>query len=134
MYTNYSSYRYGGNVKSTIIGKVKTVILDQSIITGIGNIYADEILFLSGINPYAKASLLSKNKLQKIIRNTKIVFEEALKHKGTYPNIDGTRGTHENYLKVHMRKGLTCINCRTNIIKEKIGGRGTYYCAKCQKR
>ena len=113
---------------------IKTVLLDQRYITGIGNIYADEILFLSGINPYTKASLLNKNKLQKIIDNTCIVFEEALKHKGTYPNIDGTRGTHENYLKVHMRKGLLCINCRTNIIKEKIGGRGTYYCPKCQKR
>lgn len=113
---------------------IKTVLLDQSYITGIGNIYADEVLFLSGINPYAKASLLSKNKLQKIIDNTKVVFEEALKHKGTYPNIDGTRGTHENYLRVHMRKEMPCINCGTLILKEKIGGRGTYYCPKCQKR
>ena len=113
---------------------IKKVLLDQSIITGIGNIYADEILFLSGISPFTLASSLSKNKLQKIIDNTKVVFEEALKHKGTYPNIDGTRGTHENYLRVHMRKGLPCINCGTIILKEKLGQRGTYYCPKCQKR
>lgn len=113
---------------------IKTVLLDQKYITGIGNIYADEVLFLSKINPFAKASLLSKNKLQKIIDNTCVVFEEALKNKGTYPNIDGTRGTHENYLRVHMRKGLPCISCGTIILKEKIGGRGTYYCPNCQKR
>lgn len=112
---------------------IKKLLLDQSYITGIGNIYADEILFESKINPKTKANKLSRNKLQEIIDNTKLVFERSLKHKGTYPNIDGKRGTFENYLKVHMREGKNCYVCGDIIKKEKVGQRGTYYCPTCQK-
>lgn len=113
---------------------IKKLLLDQSFITGIGNIYADEILFESKISPKSYADKLSKNKLQEIIDNTKIVFERSLKCKGTYPNIDGKRGTFENHLKVHRREGKPCYDCGTIIKKEKVGGRGTYYCPKCQRR
>lgn len=112
---------------------IKKILLDQSYITGIGNIYADEILFKSKINPKKHADKLSKNKLQAIIDNTKIVFEESLKYKGTYPNIDGKRGTFEEHLMVHKREGEKCYECGNTIVKEKIGGRGTYYCPHCQK-
>ena len=112
---------------------IKKVLLDQSIITGIGNIYADEILFESRINPYTYADEISSIKLKRIILNTKKVFDRALIYKGTYPNIDGKRGTFENHLKVHMRKGMPCYTCGSIIKKEQIGGRGTYYCPKCQK-
>lgn len=113
---------------------IKKMLLDQSFITGIGNIYADEILFESKISPKSYADKLSKNKLQEIIDNTKVVFERSLKCKGTYPNIDGKRGTFENHLKVHRREGEPCYDCGTIIKKEKVGGRGTYYCPKCQRR
>lgn len=113
---------------------IKKMLLDQSFITGIGNIYADEILFESKISPKSYADKLSKNKLQEIIDNTKIVFERSLKCKGTYPNIDGKRGTFENHLKVHRRENEPCYECGTIIKKEKVGGRGTYYCPKCQRR
>lgn len=113
---------------------VKKMLLDQSHITGIGNIYADEILFASKIRPDSYADKLSKKKLQEIIDNTKKVFEESLKYKGTYPNIDGKRGTFEEHLKVHMQAGKKCPSCGHVIKKEKIGGRGTYYCPKCQKK
>lgn len=113
---------------------IKKMLLDQSYITGIGNIYADEILFESKINPKCYADKLSKAKLQLIIDNTKVVFERSLKCKGTYPNIDGKRGTFENYLKVHMRENKPCYDCGTTIVKEKVGGRGTYYCPCCQKK
>lgn len=112
---------------------IKKMLLDQSYITGIGNIYADEILFESKINPKSYADKLSKTKLGKIIDNTKLIFEKSLSHKGTYPNIDGKRGTFENYLLVHRREGLPCYVCGTIIKKERVGGRGTYYCPKCQK-
>ena len=114
--------------------EIKKLLLDQSFITGIGNIYADEILFESKINPKYPADKLSKKKLRLIIDNTKIVFEKSLKCKGTYPNIDGKRGTFENYLKVHMRQNKPCYNCGNLIVKEKVGGRGTYYCPNCQKK
>lgn len=113
---------------------IKKMLLDQSFITGIGNIYADEILFESKTSPKSYADKLSKNKLQEIIDNTKVVFERSLKCKGTYPNIDGKRGTFENHLKVHRREGEPCYVCGTVIKKEKVGGRGTYYCPKCQRR
>lgn len=113
---------------------IKKILLDQSVITGIGNIYANEILFRSRIHPSNYADKLSKQKLQSIIDNTKIVFEESLKHKGTYPNIDGKRGTYEEHLLVHDRKGQKCFNCNSVIIKEQISGRGAYYCPNCQKK
>lgn len=113
---------------------IKKLLLDQSYITGIGNIYADEILFESNLSPKCYADKISKNKLQEIIDNTKIVFERSLKCKGTYPNIDGKRGIFENHLKVHMREGKPCYVCGSIIKKEKVGGRGTYYCPKCQKK
>lgn len=113
---------------------VKKMLLDQSYITGIGNIYADEILFASKINPKSYADKITKPKLQEIIDNTKVVFERSLKYKGTYPNIDGRRGTFEKHLMVHMREKKPCYVCGNPIIKEKVGGRGTYYCPVCQKR
>lgn len=112
---------------------IKSVLLDQSVIVGIGNIYADEILFLSKINPKSYADKIPIKKLNEIIINTKKVFEESLKYKGTYPNIDGNRGTFEEHLLVHKRKGEKCFLCGNIITKEKVGGRGTYYCSKCQK-
>ena len=113
---------------------IKKMLLDQSYVTGIGNIYADEILFASKINPKSYADSLTKPKLKEIIDNTKKVFEHSLKYKGTYPNIDGKRGTFEEHLMVHKRQGKKCYNCGSIIIKEKVGGRGTYYCPKCQKK
>ena len=113
---------------------IKKMLLDQSYVTGIGNIYADEILFASKINPKSYADRLTKSKLKEIIDNTKKVFEHSLKYKGTYPNIDGKRGTFEEHLMVHKRQGEKCYNCGSIIIKEKVGGRGTYYCPKCQKK
>ena len=113
---------------------IKKMLLDQRFITGIGNIYADEILFASKINPKSYADKLGINKLQSIINNTKLVFEQSLKYKGTYPNIDGKRGTFEEHLMVHKRAGQKCFVCGSIIKKEKIGGRGTYYCPICQKR
>ncbi len=112
---------------------IKKALLDQKYITGIGNIYADEILFRTKISPKKLAKNIPKTKLKEIIENTKVIFEESLLCKGTYPNIDGKRGTYEQHLKVHMRKGMKCYECGTEIVKEQIGGRGTYYCIKCQK-
>lgn len=111
---------------------IKNMLLDQSFITGIGNIYADEILFRSKIHPKSLCDILTNSKLKKIIDNTKIVFEESLKYKGTYPNIDGKRGTYEEHLLVHKRENQACFKCGKIIKKEKVGGRGTYFCPKCQ--
>ncbi len=116
---------------------IKTVILDQSIITGIGNIYADEILFLSKINPFTKVNLLEDRALSNIIENTKKVLEKAIKEGGTtirsYTSDEGVTGRFQNELYVHCRENFECLVCKSIILKTKVGGRGTYYCPKCQK-
>ena len=115
---------------------IKSVLLDQSIIVGIGNIYADEILFLSGINPLVKAKDLEDYKLDRIIKNTKIVLEKAIKEGGTtirsYSSVDGIHGMFQQELNVHTKEGSRCPRCGNIIKKIKVGGRGTYYCDECQ--
>lgn len=116
---------------------IKTVILDQGIITGIGNIYADEILFLSNINPYIPCNKLNDIDLESIIKNTKITLEKAIKEGGTtirsYTSDEGITGLFQNNLYVHCRAKEKCYTCQSLIEKTKIGGRGTYYCPTCQK-
>lgn len=118
--------------KSTTI---KTVLLDQSIIVGIGNIYDDEILFLSKINPLRKANTLTDKELEDIIKYTKITLEKAIKLGGTtirtYTSSEGVHGRFQNELLVHNQK--KCPTCKENLEKIKIGGRSTYYCNKCQE-
>lgn len=114
---------------------IKTELLDQSIITGIGNIYADEILFLSKINPNKLAKDLTNDELDNIIKYTKETLEKAIEYGGTtiksYTSSEGVHGRFQNHLLVHTKE--TCPNCHKKITKTKIGGRGTYYCENCQK-
>ena len=116
---------------------IKTVLLDQSIIAGIGNIYDDEILFLCRISPLRKASKITKKECSEIIKNTKYVLDEAAKLGGTtirsFTSSEGVHGLFQNKLLVHGRENEECPNCENKIIKIKVGGRGTYYCNKCQK-
>lgn len=114
---------------------IKTVILDQSIIVGIGNIYADEILFLSKINPYKESNKLNEIELDKIIKYTKEVLDKAITMGGTtiksYESSEGVHGRFQNELLVHNKK--ICPNCNSVLEKVRIGGRGTYYCKNCQE-
>lgn len=116
---------------------IKTALLDQSIITGIGNIYDDEILFLSHINPLTPANKIADDKLDLIIKNTIITLDKAIKEGGTtirnYTSEEGVTGLFQNHLYVHTKAGEKCPNCGTTIIKIKVNGRGTYYCPKCQE-
>lgn len=116
---------------------IKTTLLDQSIIVGIGNIYADEILFLSNINPLTPSKNLTDKDLNNIIKNTKEVLENAIKKGGTtirsYTSVDGVHGLFQQELYVHSQANKPCKKCGTIIIKTKVGGRGTYYCPNCQK-
>ena len=116
---------------------IKTVLLDQSIIVGIGNIYADEILFLSKLNPLIKCCDLKDNDLNNIIKYTKKVLEKAIKLGGTtirtYTSVDGVHGRFQNELLIHGKDKDVCPNCGQPIEKIRVGGRGTYYCINCQK-
>ena len=115
---------------------IKSVLLDQNIIVGIGNIYADEILFLSKINPLKKCNLITKEEAENIIKYTRKVLEAAIEKGGTtirtYSSVDGVHGLFQNELFVHGKDKNNCPICNTKIEKIKVGGRGTYYCPKCQ--
>ena len=116
---------------------IKTVLLDQSIITGIGNIYDDEILFMSGISPLRKASDISLLECQKIIDNTRIVLKNAIEKGGTtirsFTSSEGVHGLFQHELLVHGKGGESCPSCGCTLLKIKVGGRGTHYCLNCQK-
>ena len=131
--TDYLKKQYSSKKK-----EIKSILLDQSIIVGIGNIYADEILFLSKINPYKKACDLTEKDLKNIIENTRKVLEMAIKDGGTtiksYTSEEGVHGRFQQNLNVHQRKDEACKTCGSIIEKVVIGGRGTYFCPKCQKK
>ena len=114
---------------------IKPLLLDQSIIVGLGNIYVDEVLFLSKINPETKAKDLKTKDYQNIIDNTREILSKAIEYGGTtiktFESQEGVHGLYQDMLLVHTKK--VCPNCGKDIIKIRVGGRGTYYCPKCQK-
>ena len=116
---------------------IKTVLLDQSIIAGLGNIYADEVLFKSGINPLKKACDINEDEAKKICLSSKEIIEKAIEYKGTtirsYTSSLGVKGNYQDFLSVHTKEGEKCKNCNTIIKRIKVNGRSTYYCPNCQK-
>ncbi len=116
---------------------IKTVLLDQSVISGIGNIYADEICFRLRLHPSTKANTLSDESINDIIRHTNDVLDKAIKLGGTtirsYTSQLGVTGRFQNELDVHQQVNKPCKVCNTTIIKIKVGQRGTYLCPNCQK-
>ena len=116
---------------------IKTVLLDQTIISGLGNIYADEVLFAAGINPLRKASSISKKEVDKIVVACNKIIMEAIKCGGTtirsYTSSLGVTGRFQQYLMVHKRENEKCYKCGSIIKKVKVNGRSTYFCPKCQK-
>ena len=117
---------------------IKAVILDQEVIAGLGNIYADEALYFSGIRPTRKAGEISKLEAKRLILGAKTVMERSLEAGGStiknYVKADGTRGNYlDLFAKVYGRGGEKCEKCGGEIKKIKVGGRGTHYCEECQK-
>ena len=114
---------------------IKTVLLDQSIIAGIGNIYDDEILFLSKIRPATKARRISKKQCESLVIHTKEILDRAVSLGGTtirsFSSEEGVHGLFQNELCIHGQK--ICPLCHGPVKKIVVGGRGTYYCPVCQK-
>lgn len=116
---------------------IKQVLLDQKLIAGIGNIYADESLFLAKVLPSRKAGLLKPAETTNLYGKIVGVLKLAIKKKGTssrnYRRVDGGVGGFVNYLNVYGRGNAPCKVCGTKIKKIKLVGRGTHFCPKCQK-
>lgn len=116
---------------------VKAVILDQKVVAGIGNIYADEALWGAKIHPAERVKNLSDAELREILIQAKISMEKSLLSGGStmknYVRADGTKGDYlELFANVFGRTGKPCPRCGTEIIKIKVAGRGTHICPKCQ--
>lgn len=116
---------------------IKQALLDQSIMSGLGNIYVDEVLFLSKIHPETPAKLIKDKELEKILANSKIVLEKAIKAGGStiksYHPGKGMDGNFQVQLQVYGKKGDKCPNCGHTFKKIFVNGRGTTYCPNCQK-
>lgn len=116
---------------------IKEGLLDQSIIAGLGNIYANEVLFACKINPHKKCRDITLEEANKIIANSVCILEKAIEYGGTtiksYTSSLGVMGQYQDFLMVHKKDNAQCPVCKEKIVKVKIGGRSTYYCPSCQK-
>ncbi|HIS18412.1 MAG TPA: DNA-formamidopyrimidine glycosylase [Candidatus Coprovivens excrementavium] len=115
---------------------MKTLLLDQTIISGLGNIYADEVLFGARIKPMRLGNTITLEECDKIVKSSREIIEEAIKCGGTtirsYTSSLGVTGRFQQNLMVHKRENEECKICHSLIKKIVIGGRSTYYCEKCQ--
>lgn len=115
---------------------IKTALLDQSIMSGLGNIYTDEVLFIAKIHPETPAKLVSRNKLEEILKASQKVLEAAMIAGGSTIHsfsAGGIAGDFQVQLQVYGKKDSECPNCGTKFRKIFVNGRGTTYCPKCQK-
>ena len=118
---------------------IKSFLLDQNFVSGIGNIYASEILYLSKIKPSKKGRYLKKEECKKLENNSKIILLEAIRKGGSsirnFKNIVGKKGNFQKNFKVYQREGLKCkrYNCSGIIRKKNISNRSSFFCNSCQK-
>ena len=135
IYNEKYVYSFFKNKKKNI----KNFLLDQKFVSGIGNIYASEILFYCKINPLKKVSSLNKKNCKDIVVFSIKVLFDAIKKGGSsikdFKNITGKKGNFQNKFKVYQQEGKNCkrIKCKGIIIKKNISNRSTFYCNRCQK-
>lgn len=119
--------------KSTI----KSAIMDQAIVVGVGNIYASEALFLAGIRPQKKAYLVSSLSCRMLVEKIRWVLAKAIESGGSsisdFKGADAQGGYFQTQFQVYDRKGLKCVRCRALIRETRIAGRSSFWCPRCQK-
>ncbi|MEI6144186.1 MAG: zinc finger domain-containing protein, partial [Candidatus Berkelbacteria bacterium] len=124
-------------IKSKPRWNIKKVLTDQSLISGIGNIYVDESLYWAGILPTRLAGEISDDEISKLRESIIKSLEIGLKYGGssenTYYKIDGTKGQAQEHFQVYAQEGKSCKRCDGIIKKIRLNGRGTHFCSECQK-
>ena len=136
---NSFDFKYFKNYLINRNRTIKDILMDQKFVSGLGNIYVNEVLFLSKVKPTKKTYLIKNNEIHKIIKNTKKTLKKAISLGGSslrdFSSSDGKKGEFQQYFYVYGRKGDNCLNrnCNKKIIKTIIGNRATFYCPKCQK-
>lgn len=116
--------------------KIKTLLMDQKAIAGIGNIYSDEILFASQVHPLRPVKTLEEEEIKRIHQNIKKILKKAIKRHGSsveyYVDARGKKGSYAKEHKVYQKEGQKCFHCGFIIKRIKLGGRNTRFCPKCQ--
>ena len=118
-------------------GMIKPLLLNQRLMAGIGNIYADEALFAARIHPERKADTLTASEIERLYHAIRPVLAQGIQNRGTtfsdYLDAEGREGRNQEHLRVFRRTGQPCPRCGTPIERTVVGGRGTYFCPRCQK-
>jgi formamidopyrimidine-DNA glycosylase len=116
---------------------IKDVLMDQRVVAGVGNIYASELLFRAGVRPDRVATTLDKSVIDQVVKATKIVLREAIRHRGSsisdYRDGEGKEGGFQQRFRVYDRDGEPCRACRTAICRETRGRRSSFFCPNCQR-
>jgi formamidopyrimidine-DNA glycosylase len=116
---------------------LKQALLDQTVIAGIGNIYADEILWESRLHPLLKTATLSLSECKRLIVSMKKILRAAVKHRGSsvddYRDVSGKGGSYSKFHRAYQQEGKPCFRCGEKIVRIKVNGRGTCFCPVCQK-
>jgi len=135
---NFSDNYLGKTLKQTRRA-IKIILLDQTKIAGIGNIYANEILAKAQINPQKPANQLKTQEIKKLREAIQLVLKEGIKYNGSsaadqlYLRPDSSSGSYQQYFRVYQKDGQKCQKCKTVIKRINLSGRGTFFCPKCQK-
>ncbi|MGF1473321.1 MAG: bifunctional DNA-formamidopyrimidine glycosylase/DNA-(apurinic or apyrimidinic site) lyase [Rubrobacteraceae bacterium] len=135
------SEEFGPRYLSEAIGsrkaQIKSLLLDQKVVSGIGNIYVDEILYDARLHPRRKANTLSGGEWEALSEAIRDNLAAGVEHRGTtvrlYRDVLDRPGTHQDYLRVFEKHGGPCPECGGEVVREKVGGRPTHYCPTCQR-
>ncbi|MDW2924016.1 DNA-formamidopyrimidine glycosylase [Mesomycoplasma ovipneumoniae] len=115
---------------------IKSILLDQKIMSGLGNIYADEVCFAAKISPDKIANQITLEQAKIIVEKSKEILQKSIELGGSsinsYTSLNAKEGKFQNFLKVHTKKNLPCTKCNEKILKVVVAGRGTYFCPNCQ--
>ncbi len=137
--SNSFDFKYFKNYLISRNRTIKDILMDQKFVSGLGNIYVNEVLFLSKVKPAKKTYLIKDIEINRIIKNTKKTLKKAISFGGSslrdFSSSDGKKGEFQQFFYVYGRKGENCLNrnCNKKIKKTIIGNRSTFYCPKCQK-
>ena len=116
--------------------QIKPLLLDQKVVSGIGNIYADEILYDARLHPRRKANTLSEEEWEALHAAIRSNLAAGVEHRGTtvrlYKDVSDRPGEHQNYLRVFEKQGQPCPRCEGEVVREKVSGRPSHFCPACQ--
>jgi len=134
---NFSAFKFKELLRKKEKQKIKPLLMDQSFIAGVGNVYANETCFCAGVLPTKTVKNLTDEKIEKIYHCLINILREAIKYKGTstdsYVDVYGRKGEYLSKLKVYGHEGEKCRGCQGRVKRIALGGRGTFYCPNCQK-